>query len=39
MSKTDCDILLVRFPKIREENECTLLLSTYVELVEREAVL
>ena len=35
---TNTDILLARFPKGRQENECTLLLGTYVELVDREAV-
>ena len=33
------DILLARFPKDRQEDECTLLLGTYVELVDREVVL
>ena len=33
------DILLARFPKGRQEHECILLLGTYVELVDREAVL
>ena len=35
---TNTDILLAKFPKGRQENECTLLLGTYVELVDREAV-
>ena len=35
---TNTDILLARFPKSRQENKCTLLLGTYVELVDREAV-
>ena len=33
------DILLARFPKSRQENECTLLLGIFVELVDREVVL
>jgi hypothetical protein len=36
---SNSDILLAQFPKGRQENECTLLLGTYVELVDREAVL
>ena len=33
------DILLARFPNDRQEDECTFLLGTYVELVDREVVL
>jgi hypothetical protein len=33
------DILLARFPKDRQEDECILLLGIYVELVDREVVL
>ena len=33
------DIILARFPKGRKNIECTLLLGTYLELVDREAVL
>ena len=36
---SNSDILLAQFPKGRQEDECTLLLGTYVELVDREAVL
>ena len=33
------DIIMARFPKGRQEAACTLLLGTYVELVDRETVL
>ena len=33
------DILLARFPKGRQDVECTILLGTYVELVDLEVVL
>ena len=36
---SNLDILLARFPKGKQEDECTLLLGTYVELVDREVVL
>ena len=36
---TNMDIILARFPKGRKDIECTLLLGTYIELVDREAVL
>ena len=36
---SNADILLARFPKDRQEDECTLLLGIYVELVDREVVL
>ena len=36
---SNLDILLARFPKERQEDECTFLLGTYVELVNREVVL
>ena len=36
---SNSDILLAQFPKGRQEDECTLLLGTYVELVDRESVL
>ena len=36
---TNPDILLARFPKTRQDNECTFLLGTIVELVDREVVL
>ena len=36
---SNSDILLAKFPKGRQEDECTLLLGTYVELVDREVVL
>ena len=36
---SNSDILLAQFPKSRQEDECTLMLGTYVELVDREAVL
>ena len=39
LSKYLSYILLARFPKDRQEDECTLLLGTYVELVDREVVL
>ena len=36
---SNSDILLARFSKGRQDVECTLLLGTYVELVDREVVL
>ena len=36
---SNTDILLARFPKGRQEDECTLLLGTYVQLVDSEVVL
>jgi hypothetical protein len=36
---SNSDILLAKFPKGRQEDECTLLLGTYVELVNREVSL
>ena len=39
LSVSNPDILLARFPKDRQEDECTFLLGTYVELVDREVVL
>ena len=32
-------LLLARFPKGSQEDECTLLLGTYVEIVDREVVI
>ena len=36
---SNSDILLAKFQKGRQEDECTLLLGTYVELVDREVAL
>ena len=36
---SNLDILLARFPKSRQEDECMLLLGTYVQLVDSEVVL
>ena len=36
---SNSDILLAQFPKSRQEDEYTLLLGTYMELVDKEAVL
>ena len=36
---SDTDILLAMFSKGRQDAECTLLLGTYLELVDREVVL
>ena len=36
---SNSDILLAKFPKGRQDDECTLLLGTYVELVNEEVVL
>ena len=36
---SNSDILLARFSKGRQDVECTLLLGTYAELVDREVVL
>ena len=36
---SNSDILLAKFSKGRQDVECTLLVGTYVELVDREVVL
>ena len=36
---SDSDILLAKFPKGKQDDECTLLLGTHVELVHQEVVL
>ena len=36
---SNTDILLARYPKGRQEDECLLFLGTYVELVDQEVVL
>ena len=36
---SNSNILLAQFPKSRQEDEYTLLLGTYMELVDKEAVL
>ena len=36
---SNSDLLLARYPKSRQEDECLLLLGTYLELVDKEVVL
>ena len=36
---SDTDFILVMFPNSRHEDECNLILGTFVELVDREVVL
>jgi hypothetical protein len=36
---TNMDLILAMFPKCRQETECTLILGTFVELVDKETVL
>ena len=36
---SNSDLLLARYPKNRQEDECLLLLGTYLELVDKEVVL
>jgi hypothetical protein len=35
---SNADILLAKLPKGRQDDECTLILGTYVELVHKEVV-